>query len=454
MHPQTPGAAQHFGTDAEVQAILDRLAARHSCRAFDGQPMDQEVIRRIVLDGTQAPSSCNQQQWHFVVVTDRDTLRQARDIAGGNPHFAECSALIYLTFQKGWAHRNYSVVQSVGAAAYHMLLSTHLRGYSGIWNAGVGEHAELREMLGIPQIFEILGALAIGRAAETAPGLKAPRRPDDTILSFERFDRPAHTVYPVKPADSYPADRIANHDNPFAEWDPVRWSWDQLGDLRGYSVWAKSPTAGVFVSARHGAATAREMDVLGPVAPGARVAEIMPWGGTTTVDLLRHLPEDVRLDVVELSDHNLSFIRERLRQEGLTREGTAFLRADGGRLPFEDGSLDIVYFPQSLEQVPDLGGILDEARRVLRPGGTLLAGVRNMTSRYGREWRAVESRGQVPLQGPFVPLAARTVRDAVAARFAIEDEAGIGLAAGHEADLVRGWGRHRRRIYVVRARKD
>ncbi len=444
-------AAHTLPTEAEE--ILDRLSSRRSCRVFDGRPMEEEVIRRIVRDGTQAPSSCNQQQWHFVVVTDRDALRRARDIAGGNPHFAECGALIYLTFQKGWAHRNYSVVQSVGAAGYHMLLSTHLRGYSGIWNAGVGDHGALREMLGIPEIFEILGALAIGRAGETAPAMKAPRRPDETIMSFGRFERPAHTIYPVKPADSYPADRIANHDNPFAEWDPAKWGWDQLADFRGYSVWAKSPTPGVFVSARHGDATARELDVLGPVAPAASVAEIMPWGGTTTVELLRRLPPDARLNVVELSENNLSFIRERLRSEGMEREGTAFLRAEAGKLPFDDGSLDIVYFPQSLEQVPDLAGILDEARRVLKPGGTVLAGTRNMTSRYGREWRDVESRGQVPLQGPFVPLPSRTVRMAVADRFEIVDEAGIGLAPGHDAGLSRGPWRHRRRIYVLKARR-
>lgn len=451
MDREPPTNAQKI--DAEAEAILNKLADRHSCRVFDGVPMDCEVVRQIVLDGTQAPSSCNQQQWHFIVVTDRDALRRARDIAGGNPHFAECSALIYLTFQKGWAHRNYSVVQSVGAAAYHMLLSTHLRGYSGIWNAGVGDHAALRKMLDIPEIFEILGALAIGRATKSAPNIKAPRRPDDTIHSFERFERPAKTIYPVKPADSYPCDRIANDDNPFAEWDPTKWSWAQLGDLRGFSVWAKSPTQGVFVSARHGTATTREMEVLGPVPVDAQVAEIMPWGGTTTVELRKHMPKSACLNVVELSEHNLSFIRERLRQEALENSATAFLLAEGGRLPFADASLDVIYFPQSLEQVPDLYTILDEASRVLKVGGTFLAGTRNMTSRYGREWRDVESKGQVPLQGPFVPLPARKVRDAVADRFVIEKEAGIGLAAGHEDDVARGWGRYRRRLYVVRASK-
>ena len=246
MPTNTEPNPDRSGIDAE--AVLDMLAGRRSCRRFDGSTMDPAVLRQIVADGTQAPSSSNQQTWHFVIVTDRAMLRRACEIAGGNPHFADCSALIFLTFQKGWAHRNYSVVQSVAAAAYHMLLSAHLRGYAGIWNAGIGDHAALHEMLELPQIFELLGALAIGRAAEDALPIKAPRRPTASILSFETFQRPAATIYPARPAARYPVDRIRNHDNPFAVWDPRQWSWAQIADFRGVSVWAKSPIAGVFRS--------------------------------------------------------------------------------------------------------------------------------------------------------------------------------------------------------------
>src|SRR5690606_9612104 len=186
------------------RAILDMLAARRSCRDFDGTPIDREVLAGIVRDGTQAPSSCNQQNWHFVIVTGRERLARARDISGGNHHFAECSALIYLCFQKGWTHGNFSIVQSVAGAAYHMMLSAHLRGFQCIWNAGIGDHAALREMLGLPPIFELQGALAIGRALPSAPPMKAPRRPFEEVHSWERFERPARTIYPAKPAGAYP----------------------------------------------------------------------------------------------------------------------------------------------------------------------------------------------------------------------------------------------------------
>ena len=437
----------------DADCVLEMLASRQSCRRFDGSAMDPAVLRQIVLDGTEAPSSCNQQQWHFVIVTDRDKLHRAMEIAGGNPHFSECSALIYLTFQKGWAHRNYSVVQSVAAAAYHMLLSAHLRGYAGIWNAGIGDHAPLHEMLELPKVFELLGALAIGRMVENATSTKAPRRPPSTIMSFETFKRPAQTIYPVKPAQSYPIDRIKNHDNPFAQWDPSRWSWAQIGDLRGVSVWAKSPIKGVFQSSRHADATEREMKLLGAVSPNARVAEFMPWCGTSSTILRRFLPRTTRLEIVELSRMNIDFIRPRLCEEGCDLSNTGFHVCTNGKLPFGDETLDVFYLPQSLEQTPDPDGILDEVRRVLRPGGTILLSSRNMTSRYGRTWRETESLGQVPLQGPFRPLPAREICRLVAARFEITAEAGIGLCSGHDAEVTTGWGRYRRRLLTIRGRR-
>jgi nitroreductase/SAM-dependent methyltransferase len=435
-----------------ARELLELIASRRSCRAFDGSEIDPETLRKIVIDGTQAPSSCNQQQWHFVIVTDRADLVRACEIAGGNPHFAECSALIYLCFQKGWAHDNYSVIQGVAAACYHMMISAHLRGLSSIWNAGIGDHAKLHEMLGIPINFEIIGALAIGRAKATAPRIKAPRRDPQTIMSFDRFVRPAETIYPVKPAPDYPYHEISKAWNPFAEWDPEAWSWAQLADFRGFSVWAKSPIPGVYYSRRQGDATARELDLLPLLEDHAKVVEFLPWGGTSTVALRRRLPKDVLLQVVELSEHNLTFIRERLNQEDLGDLPTEFLTMPGPQVPLPDQHADVVVFLQSLEHMRDRPAVLAEARRILKPNGVLIVSARNLTSRYGITWKQLESKGQVPLQGPFVPIPARTLLELVNRDFTIEREVGIGISAGGDEETTTGWGRHRRRLFAIRAR--
>ncbi|MDH3667744.1 MAG: nitroreductase family protein [Paracoccaceae bacterium] len=435
--------------EVDWRVVLDRLAQRRSCRDFDGSPIDQETLAAIVRDGTEAPSSCNQQNWHFIIITDRDRLTEACEISGGNHHFAECSALIYLTFQKGWTHGNFSIVQSVAGACYHMMLSAHLRGFQCIWNAGIGNHGSLRRMLDLPEIFELQGALAIGRAKPSAPPMKAPRRPFAEVHSWERFKRPSRSVYPVKPARRYPFFRIRNDDNPFAQWNPGSWSCEALGDFRGLSVWAKSPLAGVYVSRRQGAATEVELGLLPHFEPGAAIAEVMPWGGTYTAALRRHLGPYIDIHLAELSQHNLSFIDERMRQEGLEP-----VRHEGliknGVLPLADVSMDAVILPQVLEHCPAPERMLDEAVRVLKPGGALVISARNLLSRYGWRWARIERRAQIPNQGPFHPIPAFRLRKWLAARFQIEREVGIGRQAVEDAEMLTGNRRFFGRLFAAR----
>ena len=48
-------------------------------------------------------------------------------------------------------------------------------------------------------------------------------------------------------------------------------------------------------------------------------------------------------------------------------------RVDGGPLPFEAASFDVVFSKDSLVQIPDKAGIFAEILRVLRPGGRFIA---------------------------------------------------------------------------------
>lgn len=440
------------GSGPETDRLLSRLASRMSCRAFDGSPIPREELAEMLGDALEAPSSCNQQHWHFVVVDDPAQLARAAELAGGNPHFRSCAALVYLCFQKGWTHDNFSVVQGVAAAAYHLMLSAHLRGYQSVWNAGTGDPAKVRKLLELPPTFENQGAIALGRALPDAPGRKPPRRPLESVISFQTFRRPAETVYPARPAPAYPFHAISRADNPFAEWDPTRWSAAQLADYRAWSVWAKSPLAGVYTSRRQGEATERELDLIDTLPPAAQVAEILPWGGTSTVALARRLPADASLTVVETHENNQLFIRDRLPREGILRP-VGMALSDGLNLPFPDASLDLVVVPQSLEHMADPARMLGEIRRVLKPDGQLVLGARNRSSRYGTEWARVESRGQVPLQGPFRPLRPRALFALLDGRFTVEAAHGIGLTAGGDsAVLTEGPLRWRRRVIALRAR--
>jgi SAM-dependent methyltransferase len=52
--------------------------------------------------------------------------------------------------------------------------------------------------------------------------------------------------------------------------------------------------------------------------------------------------------------------------------GDIAVHCDGQRLPFAPGTFDAAFVVAALYQIPDASAVLDEVRRVLRPGGAFL----------------------------------------------------------------------------------
>lgn len=77
-----------------MEPFLELAARRQSDRRFDAdRPVEPEKIARIVEAARLAPSACNSQPWHFVVVDDPDTKNRVADAAAsrvlGMNHFTK-----------------------------------------------------------------------------------------------------------------------------------------------------------------------------------------------------------------------------------------------------------------------------------------------------------------------------------------------------------------------------
>lgn len=84
---------------------------------------------------------------------------------------------------------------------------------------------------------------------------------------------------------------------------------------------------------------------------------------------LPYLPSTVtRLLAVEPSGLGVKLATDRIAASGVPIE---VIGLDGQRLPVEDASVDAVLCTWSLCTIPDATAAVAEARRVLRPGGTL-----------------------------------------------------------------------------------
>ncbi|QDR79416.1 nitroreductase family protein [Sporomusa termitida] len=55
---------------------FDFIYQRHSVRQFTGEQIPEETIKELIKAAVQAPSGKNQQNWHFVVVTDKSKIAE------------------------------------------------------------------------------------------------------------------------------------------------------------------------------------------------------------------------------------------------------------------------------------------------------------------------------------------------------------------------------------------
>jgi len=85
-----------------------------------------------------------------------------------------------------------------------------------------------------------------------------------------------------------------------------------------------------------------------------------------------------------------------LRERG-TFGGVTVLSADACRLPFDDGSFDLVISASTLEHIPAFWLAAEEMRRVLAPGGTMIVSTPGYgVSRLGNSVRKWAERLRLP----------------------------------------------------------
>ncbi|MBI2424717.1 MAG: methyltransferase domain-containing protein [Candidatus Hydrogenedentes bacterium] len=134
------------------------------------------------------------------------------------------------------------------------------------------------------------------------------------------------------------------------------------------------------------------------LSPCHRVLEI----GAGSALLVQHLDAPVRV----AADFSVPMLQQATADPAVLRVG-----GDAQRLPFPDRAFDGILSINVLEHVPDSGAMLEEAARVLAPGGTLVA----VTPNGDMEWLLdllERLRLKLP-EGPHEFLGTEALRDLV-----------------------------------------
>jgi nitroreductase len=128
----------------------DAITSRRNVRRFSERAIGEDMLDRILEAGRRSPSSRNWQPWDFVVVTDRDQLRELSKVWRGAGHVADSAATIALVVEAtDDARRRETAQYDLGQATMAMMIAAADHGI-GSGHSAVEDQVKAREVLGLP----------------------------------------------------------------------------------------------------------------------------------------------------------------------------------------------------------------------------------------------------------------------------------------------------------------
>jgi len=161
--------------------VFEAVRTVVAVRTYQDRPVSAEIVRRVVEAGRLTGSSMNGQPWHFIVVEDRETLRQLGAVARSGPYTAQAPVAIVVAIEQ-----TKFAVSDASRAIQSMILTA--------WSAGVGSNwvgflglPDVKALLGIPDGLEVLAVLPFGYPARPAGRGKKQRKALSEVAHRERF---------------------------------------------------------------------------------------------------------------------------------------------------------------------------------------------------------------------------------------------------------------------------
>ena len=159
-------------------------------RKFSDDPVAEEHLDRILNAGRRTGSSKNDQHWAFIVIRDREHLRELAAVGHYAGHLAGATVAVALVTPDASGHHNNSVMWDCGRAAQNMVLAAWELGIGSV-PATVYDRELASRMLGLPEDRRCDFLLSFGHPADptklTAPNRAGGRVPLADLVHEERW---------------------------------------------------------------------------------------------------------------------------------------------------------------------------------------------------------------------------------------------------------------------------
>ncbi len=173
------------------------VLTRQSDRNYIDRPVENDKLARILECARMAPSACNAQPWHVIVVNDpeiRNTIADATSekILGMN-HFTKQAPVHLVLVEEvanlssgfgSWVKRRHFPLIDIGIIAAHLSLAAADEGL-GSCMIGWFDEKKVKKALGVPSSKRVQLIITLGYPSKETR-IKI-RKPLDKIVSFNKY---------------------------------------------------------------------------------------------------------------------------------------------------------------------------------------------------------------------------------------------------------------------------
>ena len=168
--------------------VQEAIRLKRAIRSFRPDPLPDQAIDAILNAGRRAQSAKNRQVWHFLAITDRDTLKALSQLGHFASHLAQAALGVAILTPD--PTQRWSILFDAGQAAAYMQLAA--------WELGIGsclatiyEPEEARELLEFPPEWHLHAAISFGYPEDPQDLSRPPhaggRSDPEDVISFNRW---------------------------------------------------------------------------------------------------------------------------------------------------------------------------------------------------------------------------------------------------------------------------
>jgi len=175
---------------ANASEVVEEMRKVRQARLYRPDPVPEDVLNELLEVARWTGSSRNSQPWHFVVVTDKEQLRQLSQLRTPINWMADAPLAIVIVLDGA---NEMAETYDEGRVTERLLVGARLLGLGGgtAWFGDDAQQQQAKDILGIPSDRDVHSAVVLGYPTtlkDHRPNANIPgRKPLSEVVSHGKF---------------------------------------------------------------------------------------------------------------------------------------------------------------------------------------------------------------------------------------------------------------------------